>query len=152
VRKIRKLSLESVISTPGIIPHETRLQQLRSHAYDAVVLSSVDLEGIPVALIEAMAAGIPCIATRTGAVGGAHRLQLRGSREPARPRRNERSNREACIRSLASQRNRRAGKASGCRSVRSWSLSAQTFMADDQYTMSQKVKLNQPHSDYVFGL
>lgn len=67
-REIRKLDLENFVSMPGMIPHGELLQSLRSKAYDAVVLASVDLEGIPVALMEAMAVGIPCIATRTGAV------------------------------------------------------------------------------------
>ncbi len=68
VRQIKALRLEKFVSMEGMIPHEALLDQLHSGAYDLVVLASVDLEGIPVSLIEAMAAGIPCIATRTGAV------------------------------------------------------------------------------------
>jgi len=72
-RKIRKLRLQNVVDMPGMIPHEALIQQLRSSAYDAVVLSSVEIgtefEGIPVSLMEAMAAGLPCIATSTGAIG-----------------------------------------------------------------------------------
>jgi glycosyltransferase involved in cell wall biosynthesis len=57
---------------PGMIRHDVLLQQLHSGAYDALVLASVELgnefEGIPVSLVEGMAAGLPCIATRTGAI------------------------------------------------------------------------------------
>jgi len=71
-RKIRDLGLAEVVSMPGMIPHDQFLKQLRSGTYDAVVLASVQLgtefEGIPVSLMEAMSAGIPCIATRTGAI------------------------------------------------------------------------------------
>jgi glycosyltransferase involved in cell wall biosynthesis len=71
-RKIRDLQLENVVSMPGMIRHKILLQQLRSGAYDVVVLASVErgteFEGIPASLIEAMAAGIPCIATNTGAI------------------------------------------------------------------------------------
>ena len=68
-RAVKELRLESVVSMPGVIPHEQLLQQLRTGEYDAVALASIDLEGIPVSLIEAMAAGVPCIATRLGAIG-----------------------------------------------------------------------------------
>ena len=67
-RRIRELQLENVISMPGMVPHHALLEQLRSGLYDAVILASRDLEGIPVSLIEAMAVGVPCIATKTGAV------------------------------------------------------------------------------------
>jgi glycosyltransferase involved in cell wall biosynthesis len=68
VRQRKALGLETVVSMPGMIPHETLMQQMHSGAYDAVVMASVDLEGIPVALMEAMAAGIPCVASRIGGV------------------------------------------------------------------------------------
>jgi glycosyltransferase involved in cell wall biosynthesis len=55
-----------------MIRHDTLLQELRGRKFDAVVIASIELgsefEGIPVALMEAMAAGVPCIATRTGAI------------------------------------------------------------------------------------
>ena len=70
--QVRHLGLETVVSMPGMVRHEELLQQLSYGKYDAVVLASVELgnefEGIPVSLIEAMAAGVPCIATRTGAI------------------------------------------------------------------------------------
>jgi len=68
VGQIKALRLGRFVSMVGMIPHETLLDQLHSGAYDVVVLASIDLEGIPVSLIEAMAAGIPCVATRTGAI------------------------------------------------------------------------------------
>lgn len=71
-QKIHDLQLERVVSMPGMIRHDLFLEQLHSGLYDAVVLASVRLgmefEGIPVSLMEAMAVGIPCIATRTGAI------------------------------------------------------------------------------------
>ena len=67
-RQIELLKLSRVVSMPGMIDHPELLRQLRSGIFDLVVLASVDLEGIPVALIEAMEAGVPCIATRTGAI------------------------------------------------------------------------------------
>lgn len=72
-REIMELRLERVVAMPGLIPHEELLRQVRSGVYDVVVLASVErgseFEGIPVSLMEAMAAGIPCISTRTGAIG-----------------------------------------------------------------------------------
>jgi colanic acid/amylovoran biosynthesis glycosyltransferase len=68
-RKVKELGLHDIVSMPGVIPHKQLLQQLQSGEYDSVVMASLDLEGIPVSLIEAMAAGVPCIATRLGAIG-----------------------------------------------------------------------------------
>jgi glycosyltransferase involved in cell wall biosynthesis len=55
----------------GVVPHAELLGMYRAGAVDAVVLPSVDLgagvhEGLSVALIEAMAYGIPAISTPTG--------------------------------------------------------------------------------------
>ena len=55
----------------GIVPHAELLRLYREREVDCVVLPSVDLggglhEGISVALIEAMAHGVPAIATGTG--------------------------------------------------------------------------------------
>lgn len=105
-RIIKNLHLENVVSMPGIIPHQILLEQLHSGAYNAVVLASVErgteFEGIPVSLMEAMAAGIPCIATRTGAVP-----ELIDARSGILV--NQRDERELCaaIIGLASDPNRR---------------------------------------------
>jgi glycosyltransferase involved in cell wall biosynthesis len=50
----------------GYVPHLLLRQILADHAPRAVVVSTSSSEGIPVSLMEAMAAGIPCIATRVG--------------------------------------------------------------------------------------
>ena len=56
----------------GQLPHDDVLRQLGSGAYDLVVLSSVarggEKEGIPVALVEAMAHSVPVLATDVGGV------------------------------------------------------------------------------------
>jgi glycosyltransferase involved in cell wall biosynthesis len=72
---IRELDLESCVTIRGTVAHGDLLAELRAGKYDAVVLASVEdpherrfFEGIPVALIEAMAAGVPCISTRTGSI------------------------------------------------------------------------------------
>ena len=56
----------------GFVPHDQLLDELRSGRYDMVVLPSIitakdEQEGIPVALMEALAAGVPAVATRTRA-------------------------------------------------------------------------------------
>ncbi len=55
----------------GTVPHDALIALYRRGAVDCVVLPSVDLgqdlhEGLSVALIEAMAHGIPVVSTRTG--------------------------------------------------------------------------------------
>jgi glycosyltransferase involved in cell wall biosynthesis len=67
-RTIHKLDLEATVTMAGMIPHQELLQQFQMGAYDAVIIASRDLEGIPVSLVEAMAAGVPCIATRVGGI------------------------------------------------------------------------------------
>ena len=56
----------------GIVPHGALVRELRDGAYDLVVLASTERdgehEGIPVALMEAMAAELPVVATRTGSI------------------------------------------------------------------------------------
>jgi glycosyltransferase involved in cell wall biosynthesis len=72
-RRITALSLSKRVALVGRVAHETLLEGLRGGAYDVAVLASrsdgrVHMEGIPVALIEAMAAGVPCVATSSGSV------------------------------------------------------------------------------------
>jgi colanic acid/amylovoran biosynthesis glycosyltransferase len=56
----------------GFLDHEELLTQLRDHRWDVALLPSIDMgkhrEGIPVFLIEAMAAGVPVVATKTGGI------------------------------------------------------------------------------------
>jgi colanic acid/amylovoran biosynthesis glycosyltransferase len=69
----RELALCDVVSFEGALRHEELLQRIRSGEYDAAILTSTDqglqrCEGIPVFLMEAMAAGLPCIATTSGSI------------------------------------------------------------------------------------
>ncbi|MBV8727399.1 MAG: glycosyltransferase family 4 protein [Candidatus Eremiobacteraeota bacterium] len=70
---IRELDLSSSVTMLSEVPHPVLLRQIQSGVYDAVVLPSLErrgghMEGIPVALMEAMAAGLPCIATDSGSI------------------------------------------------------------------------------------
>jgi colanic acid/amylovoran biosynthesis glycosyltransferase len=70
-RRIADLGLGDTVRMLGLVPHAELLRRYRDREVDCVVLPSVDLgkgehEGISVALIEAMAHGIPVISTRTG--------------------------------------------------------------------------------------
>jgi len=71
--QVRKLGLEERVSFFGYMPHEELLRIYQQGKVNAVVLPSVDLgdglnEGIPVALMEAMAFGIPVVSTQTGGI------------------------------------------------------------------------------------
>ena len=72
-REVDVRGLRESISFLGHVPHDTILEWFRRGRINAVVLPSVDLgsnlhEGIPVALMEAMAYGIPVISTQTGGI------------------------------------------------------------------------------------
>jgi colanic acid/amylovoran biosynthesis glycosyltransferase len=70
-RRIGELGLGDRVRSLGVVPHAELLRRYGEREVDCVVLPSLDLgggvhEGISVALIEAMAYGVPTIATRTG--------------------------------------------------------------------------------------
>ena len=75
--QIRRWRLTSVVTMRYQVPHDMLLRQLQAGDYDAVILPSsedrrgeneIPAEGIPVTLMEAMAAGLPCIATDSGSI------------------------------------------------------------------------------------
>jgi len=71
--QIISLGIKEHVEMIGRISHDRLLSFYHEGAVDAVVLPSIDLgsgthEGIPVALIEAMAYGIPVISTKTGGI------------------------------------------------------------------------------------
>ena len=70
---IKEKNLTEYIKMPGVIPHERLIDMYKNHRIDMVVLPSIttsngEHEGIPVALMEAMAAGVPVISTTTGGI------------------------------------------------------------------------------------
>ncbi len=72
--RARVLGVEDCVHFAGFVPHERLLAAIQRGAYDAAILTSIDegpheCEGIPIFLAESMAAGLPVIATRSGAVG-----------------------------------------------------------------------------------
>lgn len=69
--RVRELGLEARVRMLGTVPHAQLLGYYRDGAVDCVVLPSIDLgggihEGLSVALIEAMACGLPAVSTPTG--------------------------------------------------------------------------------------
>jgi colanic acid/amylovoran biosynthesis glycosyltransferase len=88
-RQVAELGLEEVVSFVGRLPHGNLMQMYEQGEVDAVLLPSIvtedgEKEGIPVALMEAMAYGIPVISTETGGIpellnGGAGILVPQGS-------------------------------------------------------------------------
>ena len=72
--KAEQLGLSASVRFCGVAPHDALLGHLRSGRHHAAVLPSLvarnqDKEGIPVFLMEAMAAGLPSISTPNGGIG-----------------------------------------------------------------------------------
>ena len=73
-RQIAAAGLDAAVHLAGGVPHDELLARLEAGAFDVSVISSVErpgglMEGVPVALIEAMAAGAVVVATDSGSVG-----------------------------------------------------------------------------------
>jgi len=71
--QVAHLGLKDWVVFLGYVAHEKLLDLYRQNKVDVFVLPSVDLgnglhEGIPVSLMEAMAYGVPVIATKTGGI------------------------------------------------------------------------------------
>jgi glycosyltransferase involved in cell wall biosynthesis len=70
---IARHGLRDRVRMLGNVPHDRLTAGLAAGEYDLVALASTEdedeHEGIPVALMEAMAAGVPVVATRTGSIG-----------------------------------------------------------------------------------
>jgi glycosyltransferase involved in cell wall biosynthesis len=66
----QSLGLDGRVAFRGFVAHDDLLVRLRSGEWDVVVLASTagetEHEGIPVSLMEAMAAGLPAVATDSG--------------------------------------------------------------------------------------
>jgi glycosyltransferase involved in cell wall biosynthesis len=72
-RLVASLGVGELVHFKGVASHEFLLDRLISGDYDVAVLPSVttpsgDKEGIPVFLMEAMAAGVPVISTPNGGI------------------------------------------------------------------------------------
>ncbi|HEY7474012.1 MAG TPA: glycosyltransferase [Vicinamibacterales bacterium] len=72
-RQVRDLKLDAMIRMRGPIPHDEVIAMLRAGECDIAVLPSIRMadgaeEGIPVALMEALAHGVPVVATETGGI------------------------------------------------------------------------------------
>jgi colanic acid/amylovoran biosynthesis glycosyltransferase len=71
-QQARRLGLGGSVRFLGLVEHTELLRRMRAREWDALVHPSAggddDAEGIPVALMEAMGAGLPVVACRSGGV------------------------------------------------------------------------------------
>jgi len=72
--RIDAAGLGDRVRLAGAIPHDVLLAQLQAGAFDVSVIASIEragglMEGVPVALLEAMAAGAVVVATDSGSIG-----------------------------------------------------------------------------------
>jgi glycosyltransferase involved in cell wall biosynthesis len=70
---VRDLHLDDSVTFRGYVGHDTLLEEIGAGSYDVMALTSLELpggvmEGIPVALMEAMALGLPVVTTSTGSI------------------------------------------------------------------------------------
>jgi glycosyltransferase involved in cell wall biosynthesis len=67
---VARLGISDRVQFVGVLSHQDVLRRLEAHEWAAVVLTSSATndaqEGIPVSLMEAMAAGVPVVATDSG--------------------------------------------------------------------------------------
>jgi len=74
-RRIDALGLRDRVTLAGTVAHEELLRRLDAGEYDVSVLASIErefgflMEGVPVALIEAMASGTVVVASASGSIG-----------------------------------------------------------------------------------
>jgi colanic acid/amylovoran biosynthesis glycosyltransferase len=73
-REVARCGLADMVTFSGQLAHDELLRRYANEELDVCVLSSREypnglMEGVPVALMEAMATGILCVATRTGSIG-----------------------------------------------------------------------------------
>ncbi len=71
---VARLGLQDAVEFAGFVPHDTLHEWYRTGRFAAMVLASRDegelaMEGIPSALVEAMAFGLPVVATDSGSIG-----------------------------------------------------------------------------------
>ncbi|HEX3462443.1 MAG TPA: glycosyltransferase family 4 protein [Candidatus Elarobacter sp.] len=73
-RRIDAAGLADAVRLAGTIPHDELLARLGAGEFDVSVISSIErpgglMEGVPVAIIEAMVAGAVVVATDSGSIG-----------------------------------------------------------------------------------